>query len=90
MKENKIIITIILLLKFILIQSTYVLTDKLFKQIVIQSPTCYKQDFNFDNYKGVITNIEDIIGDDISPEIKLSEKNRINKIWKISICIFAK
>ena len=74
MKENKIIITIILLLKFILIQSTYVLTDKLFKQIVIQSPTCYKQDFNFDNYKGVITNIEDIIGDDISPEIKLNKK----------------
>jgi len=75
MMENKMIITIIiLLLKFILIQSTYVLTDKLFKQIYIQSPTCYKQDFNFDNRKGVITNIEDIIGNDISPEIKLTQK----------------
>ena len=74
MKENKIIISMILLLKFILIQSTYVLTDKLFKQINIQSPTCNKQDFEFDNYKGVITNIEDIIGDDISPEVKLAAK----------------
>ena len=74
MKENKIIFTIILLLKFILIQSTYVLTDKLFKQIEIQSPTCYKPDFNFDNYKGIIINIEDIIGDDISPELKLNNK----------------
>ena len=74
MKENKIIITTILLLKFILIQSTYVLTDKLFKQIEIQSPTCYKHESNFDNYKGVITNIEDIIGEDISPELKLNEK----------------
>jgi hypothetical protein len=74
MKENKIIITIIFLLKFFLIQSTYILTDKLFKQIDIQSPICYKQESNFDNYKGVITNIEDIIGDDISPEVKLNQK----------------
>ena len=62
-------------MKLFFIQSTYSLTDKLFIQIDIQSPTCYKKDFGFDNYKGIIINIEDIIGDDISHEVKLNKKN---------------
>ena len=60
MKCNKYIIIFLLLLKFISINSSYVLIDRMFKKISIQSPTCFNRNDKFNKYRGTIINFDDI------------------------------
>lgn len=59
----KIIIIFVLLLKFTLINSFYILLDKIFKQIIIQSSYCSNKNSKIEPYRGMITNIKQVIKD---------------------------
>ena len=63
MMNNKIIIIFVLLLKFSFIKSFYIILDKIFKKIIIQNPYCYNINNKIEPYRGVITNIKQVIKD---------------------------
>ena len=49
-----------LLLKFTLINTSYILIDKLLDQIEIDFPNCFGQNIQFEEYRGTITNFDNI------------------------------
>lgn len=65
MNANKLLLSFIFLLRFFLIDCSYILIDNIFKKIQIKSPTCNTRGNKFDNYRGGITHIDDIENDSI-------------------------
>ena len=61
MKSYKFLIYFIFILKFILIKTSYVLIDMIFKEIEIYVPSCgFNRKIRIDDYRGAIKNIDDI------------------------------
>ena len=71
MISNKFLFCYFLIIKLLSINASYVLIDVLFKKVTIESPNCYNRNGHFKNYRGAITNFDNI-------EKNINDKNRYN------------
>ena len=67
------ILKFLFILKFELINTSYILVDKLFNQLEIDYPKCFGNNIQFEEYRGAITNFDDIEDDIIKNNYELSE-----------------